>query len=206
MSSPPLCPGIYVRASIGDRGVRGPNRPLRWIAAGLLSVVFWQSPGFAVHRVFLEPGAGREGDLIRIGAQWELGKKWFTDGKWHLGALLEVDLGSWRPELGDDGLHEIGFTPVFRLAPSWPSSGGLTPFFEAAVGAHLLSNVRFNDRNLSTSFQFGSHIGAGVFFGHDRRFSLVYRYQHLSNASIRQPNPGIEFHLVQLGYRFSPRR
>ena len=210
MSSPPLRLRIDASSSMGGRGVAdlpcSPNRPLRWIAAGLLSVAFWQPSGFAIDRVFLEPGAGKEGDLIRIGAQWEFEKQWFAGGKWHLGALLEVDLGSWHPELAHDGLHEFGITPVLRLAPNRTSSGRLTPFFEAAVGAHLLSNVRFSDLNLSTSLQFGSHIGAGVFFGHDRRFSLVYRYQHLSNASVKQPNPGIEFHLLQLGYRFSPSR
>jgi len=210
MSSPPLRLRVEPPSSTGGRrGTYFPgrlNRPLRWIVAGLLIVAFWPPSGFAVDRVFLEPGAGKEGNLIRIGAQWELEKQWFAGGKWHLGALLEVGIGSWRPELGDDGLYEIGFTPVFRLAPNRTSSGRLTPFFEAAVGAHLLSNVRFSDLNLSTGLQFGSHIGAGVFFGHDRRFSLVYRFQHLSNASIKQPNPGIEFHLLQLGYCFSPRR
>jgi len=182
------------------------KRPLRWIAAFLLSAVFWQPSGFAVDRVFLEAGAGHEGDLIRIGAQWELGKRSFSNDRWHLGASLEVDIGSWHPELGDDGLYEMGVTPVFQLAPNRPLSSRLIPFIEAAVGAHLLSNVRFSDLNLSTSLQFGSHIGAGIYLGKNRMFSLVYRFQHLSNASIKQPNPGIEFHLLQFGFRITPRR
>ena len=210
MNFPPLRLRVDPSLSIGGRRAADLPcrimRPLRWIAAGLLCVVLWQPSGFAADRVFLEAGAGHEGDLIRFGAQWEFEKQWFVGGKWNLGALLEVDVGFWHPELGDDGLYEIGVTPVFRLVPNRPSSGRLMPFFEAAVGAHLLSNVRFSDLNLSTSFQFGSHIGAGVFFGPDRRFSLVYRFQHLSNASVKQPNPGIEFHLLQLGYRFSPSR
>jgi len=79
-------------------------------------------------------------------------------------------------------------------------------FLEAGLGAHLLSNVRFSDLYLSTSLQFGSHIGAGIYFGRDRKFSLVYRFQHLSNASVKQPNPGIEFHLLQFGFRVGRRR
>jgi len=31
---------------------------------------------------------------------------------------------------------------------------------------------------------------------------LGYRYQHLSNLSIGDSNPGINFHLVRLGYHF----
>ena len=98
-------------------------------------------------------------------------------------------------------LWEIGVTPVLRVASNRSSTSRILPFLEAGLGAHLLSNVRFSDLNLSTSLQFGSHIGAGIYFGKDRRFSLIYRFQHLSNASVKQPNPGVEFHLLQFGFR-----
>ena len=208
----PVPPFLRVPASslIGGGGAaRSPRRlerSLRWIVAGFLSVVFCQASSFAVDRVFLEAGAGHEGDLIRIGAQWEFWERNSANDKWHLGASLEVDLGYWNPELGDNDLWEIGVTPVFQVAPNRPSSSRLIPFLEAGLGAHLLSNVRFSNLYLSTSLQFGSHIGAGIHFGRDRKFTLVYRFQHLSNASVKQPNPGIEFHLLQFGFRVSPRR
>ena len=210
MNSPPQILNVIPSPSKNDGRAAHPSsrwkQPSRRIAACLLTVVYWQPTCFAIDRVFLEVGAGQKGDLIRLGAQRELGERSFSSGKWHLGALLELDFGSWYPELGDDGLYEIGVTPVFRLGPNRPSSSRLMPFLEAAVGAHLLSNVRFSDLNLSTSLQFGSHIGAGLYFGKNQTISLVYRYQHLSNASIKQPNPGIEFHLLQVGYRFNPSR
>jgi hypothetical protein len=31
---------------------------------------------------------------------------------------------------------------------------------------------------------------------------LSYRYQHLSNAGIKQPNQGINFHLLRFQYHF----
>jgi hypothetical protein len=31
---------------------------------------------------------------------------------------------------------------------------------------------------------------------------LLYRFQHLSNASLGDDNPGINFHVLHLGYRF----
>jgi lipid A 3-O-deacylase len=156
--------------------------------------------------MLLEAGAGHEGDLIRIGAQWELWERAFANDRWHLGVSLEADVGYWSPELGENDLWEIGATPVFQVASNRPSSRRLLPFLEAGLGAHLLSNIRFSDLYLSTSLQFGSHIGAGIYFGKDRRFSLVYRFQHLSNASVKQPNPGVEFHLLQFGFRVSRRR
>jgi hypothetical protein len=173
------------------------------MVAVLLSLFFGQVPGFAIDRVFSEAGAGHEGDLIRIGAQWKLAERPFADDRWQLDVLLEVETGYWNPEFGDNDLWEIGATPIFQVASNRSSSTGLLPFLEAGLGAHLLSNVRFSDLYLSTSLQFGSHIGAGIYFGKDRRFSLVYRFQHLSNASVKQPNPGIEFHLLQFGFRLS---
>lgn len=208
----PAPPFLRVPASSlidGEGAAKSPRRlerSSRWIVAGFLSVVFCQASGFAVDRIFLEAGAGHEGDLIRIGAQREFWERTSANDKWHLGASLEVDLGYWNPELGDNDLWEIGVTPVFQVAPNRPLSSRLIPFLEAGLGAHLLSGVRFSDLNLSTSLQFGSHIGAGIFFGRGLIFSLVYRYQHLSNASVKQPNPGIEFHLLQFGFRVSRRR
>jgi lipid A 3-O-deacylase len=173
------------------------------LAAVLLTGAIWQPAAFAVDRVCVEAGAGHEGELIRLAVQWELEKRWFEQRRWRLGALIEAAAGAWSPELGDRGLYDVGATPVLRLAPNRPPSGRATPFFEAGVGAHLLSNVTFSDLDLSTSLQFGSHIGAGVLFGRGGRYSLTYRFQHLSNASIKQPNPGIEFHLLQIGFRVS---
>lgn len=190
----------------GRRAADSPRRfgrYLRWIVVGILGLFFCQASSFAIDRVFLEAGAGDEGDLIRIGAQWELWERAFANDRWHLGVSLEVDVGYWSPELGDNDLWEIGATPVFQVASNRPSTNRLLPFLEAGLGAHLLSNVRFSNLYLSTSLQFGSHIGAGIYFGKDRRFSLVYRFQHLSNASVKQPNPGIEFHLLQFGFRVS---
>lgn len=47
--------------------------------------------------------------------------------------------------------------------------------------------------------QFSSHIGAAVNLYH---VVLSYRYQHISNASLYNSNPGLNFHLIALGLRF----
>ena len=56
--------------------------------------------------------------------------------------------------------------------------------------------------NFGSSFQFGDHIGAGVRFGDKGRYDVGYRYQHLSNAGIKEPNQGINFHQLRLQYHF----
>ena len=176
------------------------------MAAVLLTCAVWQATGFAVDTVVVEAGVANEGDLVRAGAQWELLDRPSWTGGWGLGIVLEAVAGSWQPEVGDSGLFEVGVTPVFRFAPARLSSDRAALFLEAGVGVHFLSDVRFNDLNMSTSLQFGSHIGVGVHLGSGGRWTLVYRFQHLSNASIRQPNPGIEYQLLQIGVRLSRSR
>ena len=53
---------------------------------------------------------------------------------------------------------------------------------------------------MSTAFQFGNHIGVGYRFGAKGSYDLGYRFQHLSNASIKRPNAGINFNQVRLQY------
>ena len=53
-----------------------------------------------------------------------------------------------------------------------------------------------------SSFQFGDHIGGGIRFGDKGQYDVGYKYQHLSNAGIKQPNQGINYHILRLQYRF----
>src|SRR5436305_1101512 len=83
-------------------------------------------------------------------------------------------------------------TPIFRYARSRNSG----PYLEAAIGLHFLSDTHIKpDVTLSTHFQFGDHIGVGV---RRDKYDLGIRLQHLSNAGLRNPNPGVNFLLVRL--------
>lgn len=159
-----------------------------------------QSTASAEDYLFVSGGTGPDGELVRLGWQHGWDAKWFADGDWYLGGLWELEAGYWRGSQGED-LWDFGLTPVFRLQRHRPFGNGLSPYLEAGIGAHLLSQTRYSDKELSTRFQFGDHLGVGVKFGKDGRFSLTYRYQHHSNGGIKRPNPGVEFHILQLGYR-----
>lgn len=80
-------------------------------------------------------------------------------------------------------LWQINLIPMFRywLNQNW--------YAEAGIGATMLSHTRFANKDLSTKFQFGDHIGIGRTFGDNWRASI--RYSHFSNASIKRPNPGL---------------
>ncbi|KAF1021645.1 MAG: Lipid A deacylase PagL [Paracidovorax wautersii] len=65
-----------------------------------------------------------------------------------------------------------------------------------------ISHTRLDsDTTMSTGFQFSDTIGAGIQFGNQLRSTVGIRFQHLSNASIKSPNPGINF--TQLYYQQS---
>ena len=149
-------------------------------------------PAYGVDGVSAELGKGSRGvDQWRVGAQWNQEIAWLASRNWRL--YWDLSLGGWHSDFGT--VYELGLTPVFRHARH---ARGV--YFDAGIGAHLLSNQRVSrDLSLSTRFQFGDHLGIGYRFA---RYDLGLRFQHLSNAGIRNPNPGINFLQLRLQYHF----
>jgi hypothetical protein len=81
-------------------------------------------------------------------------------------------------------------------------SSGVSPFAEAGIGAHLLTDTRLGDRAFSTALQLGSVLGLGLGFGDNGQYEVSYRYQRLSNLGIKNPNDGMDLHLLRFGYNF----
>ena len=137
-------------------------------------------PVRALDGVSLEAGGGSDGAKpLRLGAQWNSRYRWL---------YWEASFGGWTG--GHGRVYDLGFTPVARA--------GRSPYIEAGVGAHVLSDLDVGTgAELSTRFQFGDVIGVGLRFG---KYDLGLRLQHLSNGGLRDPNPGINFLLVRLQY------
>lgn len=100
---------------------------------------------------------------------------------------------------GNDDLFDFGLTPVFRLSKK---GFNFSPFLELGLGPHLHSKSKIEDEDFDIPFAFGSHFGLGLELGSDRNFEILYRFQHLSNASLGDENPGINFHALQLVTHF----
>lgn len=162
-------------------------------------------PAAAVDTFAVEYGAGDD-DAQRFGLAftWDWNRKWFADGAWYLGGYWEVGGSYWDADpgrTGTDSLGEGGAAAVFRLQPHNPI-GAFMPFVEAGLGMHVFSETELQDKDFDINFSFAEHIGAGVRFGDASQWELGYRYQHLSNASIGDSNPGINYHLIRLAFRF----
>jgi len=178
-----------------------------WIGAGGLLACVASGSAIGVDGVSIQGGVGTgssEGSdtrMVRAGLQWDWKQRWFQGKEWHVGGFWDVGVGYWERDAtpGQNGdLYEIGVTPVFRLQKNQLEG----PYVEAGVGAHLLSQTSLGDKRYSTSFQFGSHLGIGYRFGARQAFDVSYSYQHLSNADIKKPNDGMDFHEIRLQYHF----
>lgn len=170
-------------------------------AAGLIAVLA-SAPAAAIDGFAVEYGRGEGVDMGRVALQWDWTSPLLKLTDWQVGGYWDAALGQWHkgnvaPGQNED-ITEIGLTPVFRLE----GTSRVGPYLEAAIGFHLLSHTQIGDKRMSTAFQFGDHLGFGYRFGAKSAFDLGYRFQHLSNASIKRPNPGINFHQIRLQYRF----
>ncbi len=147
-------------------------------------------------------GRGNGVDVVQLALTRAWARQWFTRGDWRLGGYWEVSLARWNGDApGGRRILDLGFAPVFRLQPK--AQGGWRPYFEGAIGLHLASHTHAGrGRDLGSAFQFGDHLGAGLTFGKRGEFDLGYRFQHLSNAGIKDPNSGINFHQLRLGCFF----
>jgi hypothetical protein len=171
--------------------INGPAVPpmKRFFLAALLCL---PCAAFALDGASLELGHGsNDVDLLRAGLQWRGHDKWFEHSSWHVAHYMDLAFGGWQG--ASHTVYDLGVTPVFRFERA---SG--SPYFEAAIGFHLLSDLDFGKgKDTSTRFQFGDHVGLGFVRG---RYDFGLRLQHLSNGGIRNPNPGINFLIFRVQY------
>jgi hypothetical protein len=172
---------------------------IRKILAGAAGFLLGISSAQAVDGVSFEAGSGQGSTrLVRIGAQWDWQKKWFTQNRWQLGGYWDAQIGGWDNRLRNVSFTDISLTPVFRLA-----AADSPVYFEGAIGFHYLSDYPSRGgAPFSSKFQFGDHLGIGYRFGERGAHDASFRVQHLSNAGYRNPNPGINLLLLRYQYHF----
>jgi len=140
-------------------------------------------------------------NVYRLGIQHAWDRSWFTNGNWHVTGYWNAEVGHWHSGKGgghESDLYDLGLTPIFRLEQKSSHSGHLAPYAEAGIGLHMVSPTSIGDRNLASVFQFGNNLGVGFRFGSHGRYDLGYRFQHISNAGLSQPNQGMDIHTVNI--------
>lgn len=139
-------------------------------------------------------GSSESTMVYGLGLKWDFNREWWQSERGHLTGHWDAAYRYWD---GDDssGMHSVSLTPMFVYEFH---RAGIRPYLEAGVGASLLSKTRYEGRSFGIAFNFVSHIGAGLKLSPQQ--SIGIRANHYSNASIKQPNDGIESY--SLYYRF----
>lgn len=169
------------------------------LAGALLCLALWSAPCLAVDGIAVGVGRGPAADVAHVALQWHWHRHWAAGRHWRFSGYWDAALGRWRSRSARAGseIADLGLTPVIRLEHA--DARGL--YFEGGIGAHLLSRTRLSaDKRLSTAFQFGEHVAIGLRFGPQGRYDLQARLQHVSNADIKEPNPGFNFAELRLTY------
>lgn len=156
----------------------------------------------AVDSGSVEFGTGNRTQMIRVGLQSDWSDQWWAGNGSHLGGYWNYDLAQWRgnryQNIPDQtqNITDIGITPVFR----YQMDGRVGPFFEAAIGAHILSDLYDNNgRKLSTRFEFGDHLAVGY---QAADWAGTLKIQHFSNGGIKHPNYGVNWVVLGVSKRF----
>lgn len=150
-----------------------------------------------------ELGHGDGTDMQRLAYVAALTRPLWTRGTLTVSTFAEASVAHWRfPPPNSAGVRQItvvGVTPYLRLRDArWERW-----FVDFGIGVNRLSDLyETSDRRFSTHFQFSDHLGIGRSFGDEERFEISYRFVHYSNAGIRRPNPGANFNVLRLDYRF----
>ena len=92
---------------------------------------------------------------------------------------------------------EIGIS--FGLKYRYPISERWSVYALGTVGPHLIT-VQTKDQ--ANGFVFFNTAGAGLSFFLTKKsaVNLEYRFRHVSNAGFKEPNGGIDSHIVAFGY------
>ena len=143
---------------------------------------------------FARSTKAKETDILRLTYREPLP----ASGDWWMPTQFQLGASIWRvPDLGGTTQRlDLNATPIWRAERPWG-------YLEAGIGVYLLSKTINNDANhLPSSFQFGSHVGAGLHFGERGQGRVGIGLQHLSNAGLKQPNGGINLMLATLSFEF----
>lgn len=114
-------------------------------------------------------------------------------------AYLEASLGLWsvRGPNGRTAYGSLGVVPMFR----YRLDQGRSPWFvEAGIGA-VATNRQYETKNkaFGSRLNFSDQLGLGYRLNPKQELSL--RLQHVSNAGLKEPNPGEN--LLQVRYAFN---
>lgn len=169
-------------------------------AFAAVAVIFAVSP-VAAAETAIDIRYGERGGFSLKAASLSFGELWSKSaGSWSMRLHPVIEGGTFRYSGSRASRDDVSYGGVgvgFRMVREL---GTIRPYLELGLGGSLFSSTTVATRNLSTRFQFTEWVGVGLEFA--RHVTVGWRYSHFSNASIKQPNDGIDIHQIVVGARF----
>jgi Lipid A 3-O-deacylase (PagL) len=126
-------------------------------------------------------------------ADFDLPWQWNFYSDWRLQPRIDVSAGY----LGDQTTSAFVGTagPLLELR-----KGHIPLALEGGASPTVISRYRFGSTDFGEGFQFTSHIGLTWYL--TDHLSVGCRFQHMSNAGLAKPNPGLNVGMLELSYHF----
>jgi len=157
-----------------------------------------QAAGWAPDGMFIEGGvAPSRTHSVTAGAMWTW--DWQRRfGNAQATVLTEFYVSRWSAR--GEPVMQAALVPLVRLR----LDQGRSPWFmEGGIGVSMMDNLyRNHGKEFSTRFNFVDVFGVGRSLGADRRSEVSLRIAHISNANLKQPNPGENFLQLRYAVRF----
>lgn len=118
---------------------------------------------------------------------------WEPVTEWRLGTYVEVNAGALSGG-GETAFVASAGPGLYLMTP-----GRLVSFWWG-VGPTYISQHEFGAEDLGGAFQVTSHVGVDLNI--KKHINFGYRFQHMSNADIYTENPGVNLHMLVVGFRF----
>jgi lipid A 3-O-deacylase len=165
-----------------------------------LLILFSITESYAFEGISLGIGKSKDSiNIYRLGFQKQFGSRWVESKIGYFSGYHEVSLNYWEHK--SESIKGVAYSPVFIYGFAGLNNN-MFSYLEAGIGISYLSGKTIRGRDLSSHFQFEDRIGIGAKIGKQKTHDLNLRYMHYSNASIKQPNEGIDIFIFSYTYSF----
>ena len=137
---------------------------------------------------------GENFSQLELATSYRLPKSWMLDGGWILESRIYASAGALRRDGGETAAIVTIGPGLAWVSPSQQYA------IEAGINPTLMSKHEFGEADFGGNFQFTSFVGVNARLG--EQVSATVRVQHMSNASIYSPNPGLDQTMLGIYYRF----
>jgi lipid A 3-O-deacylase len=184
-----------------------PSAPARFLLLAATSAVLAApaaAQGLRPSAAFFQAGGGEEG----VHATASLGVSW--DWAWRKAAwggefsaateLVGTVLQAERVGGGQRTYAQLGLVPMLR----YRFGAGRSPWFvEGGIGVSVMDRqLETPQKTQASEWNFSDNLAVGRNFGDRNEHELSLRWQHTSNAGLREPNPGFDLFFVRYAARF----